>query len=194
MPSARPKRRRRTGREVSAMNDVAAGLYRRALQLAGHYRERNVTRILALLEEAADGDHVEALFELGNWRHHGIGAERDDERAARLWARAAELGHVEAGFNLAIACERGIGVERDPARAFALYGRCAEAGNLDAQYEVGRCLYYGIGTAPDRAAAQARFDTARRFGHAEAVCDDGEPDGPRRMPRPSFAGPFRPAP
>jgi TPR repeat protein len=176
------------------MNDVADGLYRRALQLAGQYREKNVTRILALLEEAADCDHVEALFELGNWRHHGIGVDRDDARAARLWARAAELGHVEAGFNLAIACERGIGVERDPDRAFALYGRCAEAGNLDAQYEVGRCLYYGIGTAPDAAAAQARFAVARRFGHAEAICDDREPDGPRRMPRPSFAGPFRPAP
>jgi len=176
------------------MNDVAESLYRRAQQLAGQYRERNVTRILALLEEAADGDHVEALFELGNWRHHGIGAERDDARAARLWARAAEFGHVEASFNLAIACERGIGVARDPSRAFALYGWCADAGNLDAQYELGRCLYYGIGTAPDRMAAQARFETARRFGHAEAICDDAEPDGPRRMPRPSFAGPFRPAP
>jgi TPR repeat protein len=176
------------------MNDVAEGLYRRAQQLAGQYREQNVTRILALLEEAADFEHVEALFELGNWRHHGIGAERDDAQAARLWARAAERGHVEACFNLAIACESGIGVARDPNRAFGLYSRCADAGHLNAHYEVGRCLHYGIGTAVDRVGAGRRFATARRFGHAEAICDDAEPDGPRRMPRPSFAGPFRPAP
>jgi hypothetical protein len=176
------------------MQEVAESLYQRATKLARAYRDENVTRILALLEEAADLDHVQALFELGNWRHHGIGDQRDDEAAARLWTRAAELGHAEAGLNLAIAYERGIGVPRDASRAYELYVRCAEAGSIDGHYEAGRCLYYGIGTPEDRDAAEERFATARRFSHAEAVCDAAEADGPRRMPRPSFAGPFRPAP
>ncbi len=175
------------------MADPAGAIYLRALRLAGTYREDNAVRILALLEEAASFEHPDACFELGNWRHFGIGAARDDAAAAALWQRAAALGHIEATLNLAIAYERGIGVVRDLAHAFALYEASAQAGDVAALYEVGRCRHYGIGTVADPTEAAGWFLQARRHGHAEAICDAAESDGPRRMPRPAFAGPFRAA-
>jgi hypothetical protein len=170
--------------------DPADAYYQRAQKLAGRYREADVTRIVALLEEAASYGHPDALFELGTWHHYGIGVPRDDRKAVDCWERAAAGAQRDASFHLAIACERGIGTERDAARAFALYERCRSAGDVNAYYEVGRCKYYGIGTAEDRAGAAACFADARRYGHPEAICDDAEGDAPRRMPRPNVAGPF----
>jgi len=168
----------------------AEAFYQRAQKLAAVYRERDVMRIVALLEEAASYEHPDALFELGNWHHYGIGVPRDDRKAAACWERAAKGDQRDACFNLAIACERGIGVERDPERAFALYERCLVGGDVNAFYEVGRCKYYGIGTEVDREGALVHFLQARGYGHAEAACDAAENDGPRRMPRPNVAGPF----
>jgi TPR repeat protein len=65
-----------------------------------------------------------------------------------------------------------------------LYEQCALAGSVSAYYELGRCKYYGLGTNVDRAGAAAAFAQARRCGHAEALCDAAESDGPRRMPLP----------
>jgi len=179
----------RTRRRLDA-DPAAEASYQRAQKLAATYRERDVMRIVALLEEAAAYEHPDALFELGNWYHYGIGVSHDDRKAAELWERASAAGQRGASFNLAIACERGIGVERDTRRAYALYLRCLEAGDANAYYEVGRCLHYGIGIAPDREIAGAYFTQARVYGHGEALCDAAEGDGPRRMPRPNVAGPF----
>ena len=162
---------------VMASADDAETYYRRAQKLASVYRERDVMRIVALLEEAAAFEHADALFELGTWYHYGIGV-------------ASDAGRRDATFNLAIATERGIGVPRDAARAYALYERCAIAGDVNAIYEAGRCKYYGLGTPVDRAGAAGDFDRARAYGHAEAACDAAEGDAPRRMPRPNVAGPF----
>jgi len=82
------------------MPEAADSLYARAQRLAATYREQNITRILALLEEAAAFEHADALFELGSWSHHGIGSLRDEARAASLWERASERGHLEARFAL----------------------------------------------------------------------------------------------
>jgi TPR repeat protein len=168
----------------------AAAFYARAQKLAGTYRERNVMRIVALLEEAVAYEHPDALFDLGTWYHYGIGVAHDDRKAAQFWERAAAADHLEACFSLAIACERGIGLVRDAARAFELYERCAAAGSVNAIYETGRCKFYGIGTACAPDAAHADFARACAFGHPEALCDAAEGDGPRRMPRPNAAGPF----
>jgi TPR repeat protein len=171
-------------------SDPGESYYRRAQTVAGAYGDRNAVRIVALLEEAASYEHADALFELGNWHHYGIGVPRDDRKAAGLWERAVARGHGGAAFNLAIAYERGIGVVRDPARAFALYDARCEAGDVSAFYEVGRCAYYGIGIPQDRTRARAALERARAFGHPEALCDAAEDAEPRRMPRPNVAGPF----
>ncbi len=166
-----------------AMTDPGQVSYARAQRLAATFRDANVPKIAAALEEAARDGHVDALFELGTWRHHGIGGARDDAAAVAAWARAAQRGHVAARIALANACERGVGMDRDAARAFSLYDRAAEAGDLGALYERGRCRYYGIGTPVSRDLAQNDFARAARFGHAEAVCDAAEADTPRSMPR-----------
>ena len=170
--------------------DPGESYYRRAQTVAGTYGSSNAVRIVALLEEAASYEHPDALFELGNWHHYGIGVPRDDRKAAACWERAATCGHGGAAFNLALAYERGIGVPRDPARAFALYEARYEAGDVSALYEVGRCAYYGIGTPRDPARARAALERARAFGHPEALCDAADDAEPRRMPRPNVAGPF----
>jgi TPR repeat protein len=169
---------------------AANEIYRRALRLAGSFRMDLVSRIYALLEEAAELDHTEALFALANWRHFGIGNARDDEAAARMWSRASLRGHAEATFQLAIAHERGIGVPQDRARAYELYLKAASAGIVNGLYEIGRCTYYGIGAAIDRDMARAYFRDARLAGHAEAAADAAEDGEPRRMPPPAFMGPF----
>jgi TPR repeat protein len=169
---------------------VADDVYRRALRLAGAYRAERAAQISALLEEAAALGHCDATYALANWRHFGIGVERDDALAAALWGRASASGHGEAAFQLAVAYERGIGVAQDRVRAYELYTRAAERGIVNALYEIGRCAYYGLGTACDRDRAAASFRDARLAGHAEATADAGEDDVPRRMPPPSFTGPF----
>ncbi len=169
---------------------AATDIYRRALRLASVYAADRVPRIYALLEEAAALDHTDALFALANWRHFGIGAPRDDAAAADMWARAAVGGHAEAAFQLAVAYERGIGVIADKARALELYSQAAGRGIVNALYEIGRFAYFGIGVAVDRQLADAYFRDARLAGHAEAAADAGEDGVPRRMPPPSFMGPF----
>ncbi len=165
------------------MTDRGQASYARAQRLASTYREANVPKIVAALEDAARDGHIDALFELGTWHHHGIGGTRDNGAAVAAWSRAAERGHVAACIALANACERGIGVDRDAARAFTLYDRAAEAGDLGALYERGRCHYYGIGTPVAHDLARDDFARAVRFGHVEAACDAAEDDAPRRMPR-----------
>ena len=174
------------------MDDERAAneIYRRALRLSGSFRIDLVSKIYALLEEAAALDHTDALFALANWRHFGIGNVRDDAAAARMWTRASAHGHGEATFQLAIAYERGIGVPQDRNRAYELYTRSASSGIVNGLYEMGRCMYYGLGTAVDRDTADACFRDARLAGHAEAAADAAEDDEPRRMPPPAFMGPF----
>src|SRR5260221_8335384 len=134
--------------------------YDRALALARNGREKNASRVLPLLRDAANAGHAMAAHALATWYIHGIGVRRDFATAAKLEAQASRAGVAEAAFNLAYSYESGKGVEKDERRALRLYRRAARLGDADAVYEVGRCIFYGIGAPKNERLGQKWIDRA----------------------------------
>lgn len=67
---------------------------------------------------------------------HGIGVERDSERAIRLLQMAADHGSNQAFTTLGVCYKDGIGVHEDAEKAFNLLEKAAEKGNLEAKYQI----------------------------------------------------------
>ena len=103
------------------------------LYLSGHFGEENQPSGVALLEQAAERDNLDALVMLARLNYNGQFVPEDRDRAVELLARASARGHTEAQLFHArhmLSTDDGIGFDKR-ARGWleeaATIGRSADA-------------------------------------------------------------------
>lgn len=143
------------------------------LYMAGVDVPRDPARARAWYQEAADLDHVPAIFTLARMLQSGYGGARDPARAARLYAEAARAGYVPAQYQLARMHNAGQLVPQDAQAAFDLYRQVAgnpRAGDrkVFAEFALAQAYDEGIGVKAEPARALAFYKVAAVAGHAGA--------------------------
>ena len=128
-----------------------------------HSEPSQSERAAALLREAADVGHAEAMLQLGRIYY----ASGDYSRAVPFLRSALTAGQSTAGFLLGTCAEKGLGCEPDAAQALRYYREAARK-DLDAQYRLGLMYRDGIGTTANAATAAVWFKRAAAGGHAGA--------------------------
>ena len=112
----------------------------------------------------AEGDHVEAQFNIGALNEGGHGIRKSAVAAASWYSRAAGRGHAKAQYNLAIMFLEGRGVTRNETRAADLLRKAAEQKHAKAQYNLAVLYRSGRGVRKDLQLAHSWFDRARANG------------------------------
>ncbi len=108
------------------------------------YRAPDVT---VLLPQAEAGD-PEAQYQLASRYRSGLGATRDDDKAAKWMRRAAKQGHSGAQSGLAGMYFQAIGVKRNVQKALFWLRRAGRKGNACAQAVLGDALLFGTNEVP----------------------------------------------
>jgi TPR repeat protein len=114
----------------------AAGYLEDCVSLGSAYERgaglpADVSRALALYQQACDGSEPAGCVSLAFLQEHGHGVRADLARAAPLYAKACEAGDPWGCNDLGVLCARGTGVPKDTARAADLLSRACAAGLPD---------------------------------------------------------------
>ena len=89
--------------------------------------EQDVSRALALYQEAAGAGYPDAQCALGVLHHQGKGVDQDDREAVRLFRQAAEGGYPRAWHFLGLSYDQGTGVEQNAQEAFRCFRLARQA-------------------------------------------------------------------
>lgn len=103
-----------------------------------NFSDRNDTLVFVWLEKAANQNHVEANFWLGQCYRDGIGTRQNEQMAFNCLKFAVEHGRVESQYDLAICYLEGKGVQQNVKLGMHLCEMAAENGNSQAQYLLAR--------------------------------------------------------
>ncbi len=121
--------------------------------------------IKALKRQAETGDPV-AQLNLGAAYDHGLGVERDVDKAIEWYKKAADKGLAKAQFNLAhILTSEDI----SSVGAAEYMLMAAEQGLVDAQYLMGVSYAEGIGVEQDKEKARLWLNRAIAQGQPDAA-------------------------
>jgi len=110
--------------------------------------------------KAADQNHIEALFELG---------QLEPDKQTQWFRQAAKLGHAPAQHRLAVLLSTGEEGKNDPAQAIEWWRKAARGGNGDAQYMLGTLHRYGKLVKQDPVTAHAWLKLATKNKHTVAA-------------------------
>jgi TPR repeat protein len=138
-----------------------------------------------LLSTAAELDHAEAIFKIGQMQHNGqAGFTRDYKKAFEFALKAASqkpyfktsAGKVMKDFGVAVAesvvadfhDEEILGPQKDKTVPFHWYLKAALHGSSGAMYKVGNAFLHGVGCPKNVDAAQFWFRLAAYRGQAKA--------------------------
>lgn len=136
-----------------------------------HVREYQgmFTSAPVLLREAGEGDHVVALFKVGQAYRFGLGLPKSVKAALTWLEEAAKRDFVEAMVALADIYERGEPpVGRDQALALSWRQKAAERCDCDSIYKVFMAYERGDGVPRDAAKAAYWLEKLASQGVAEA--------------------------
>lgn len=136
----------------------------------GDTSETRLRRFAGQGLDAATDDRVR----LGYLYHAGIGAPRDDARAARQFGLAAADGVAEAQAALGYFRENGIGVAQDFVKARSWYRKAAEQGDAWARARLALMYRDGRGVSRNQEKAFELFQAAARQGERSAQYFLGE--------------------
>lgn len=83
--------------------------------------------------KAAEQEHVQAQYYLGQMYDTGRGVEKDSFKAFTLFSKAAHQNHAAAQFDIAIMYKNGEGVKRDLEKAKLWFEKAAKQGHAQAK-------------------------------------------------------------
>ena len=139
------------------------------------FKRRDFRTAMSEFTPLADGGDARAQYYLGVMLLNGLGATRDDAKAADYLARAASQNHAQAQSVLGQLFLQGRGVPKDDAKGADLVRRAADTGLASAQYAMGLLLVEGRGGLPkDPPTAVQWFKAAADQNHVPAYCWLGE--------------------
>ncbi|KAH3731351.1 sel1 repeat family protein [Pelomyxa schiedti] len=120
-----------------------------ACLIGGTGVDRDPSKAVYLLQQAADAGNTSAMNCLGLCYGNGCGVDKDMNQAVSLYRRAADAGNATAMSNLGLCYEYGCGVDKDMNQAVSLYKGASDAGNIYAMLNLGVCYQNGEGVDKD---------------------------------------------
>ncbi|MDR3181596.1 MAG: sel1 repeat family protein [Planctomycetaceae bacterium] len=121
------------------------------------------------MKAAADQEHPDANYFLGNFYRDGTWVENDYPKAFACFMKAAELGNSDGMERLGNCYANGSEVQQDDTVAFEMYRRSAELGNPKGQYRLGLCYLNGQGCVRDTETAFRWISVAASSGHPAVI-------------------------
>lgn len=115
----------------------------------------------------------EALRQLANCYHHGIGTPQNHQLAYRYYKQAAERGGKEEIWMLTVCYEEGIGVAKDLIQAVKYAALAAEKGFVPAYNYLGLAYKNGLGTPKNEEKAFRHFKIAADGGLSNGMYNLG---------------------
>ena len=113
-------------------------------------------------------DDLAAQRNIAHLFHHGLGVEKDLDRAFYWYERAADAGLASAQANIGILYLTGEGTDKDAEKAAYYLYRAARAGHTVAQYNMALMFDRGVGVTADPIKALAFYYLAARNNHSAA--------------------------
>ena len=139
------------------------------------FKRRDFRTAVSEFTPLADGGDARAQYYLGVMFLAGLGASRDEAKAADYLARSAAQNYARAQTVLGTLYLQGRGVPKDEAKGADLVRRAADTGLASAQHMMGLLLMEGRGGLPkDPATAAQWFKAAADQNHVAAYCALGE--------------------
>src|SRR5260363_42480 len=89
-----------------------------------------------------DDQKSEEILWLGYRYEHGIGVEKDENKAFILYQKSAEMNNSNGMYQVGYCYYLGIGIEIDEQKAFSYYLKSAEGGNSMGIWKTAWCYYY----------------------------------------------------
>lgn len=139
--------------------------------LRGDGVEKDTARAFALIREAAEAGHPDAMGAMGYFYASAVEVQQDTAKAAEWFRRGAEAGSPKAQFNLGNALLRGTGIPRDEAAGVGWIQKAAAAGLPEAQNRLGFAYLHGNdlpGIPADSTKAFEMFTAAAAAGLPDA--------------------------
>lgn len=147
----------------------AEELFQQGLDLfEGQKTAKDIPAALQAWKDAADSNHVVAMYNLGVVYANGLDVTPDPALALHWYTRAAELGNSDAMFNLGVLYGDRELAEMDSLKAIHWYERAGEAGDMRAQHNLGVMYEYGDLVAVDSLKAASWYLKAAQQGMGEA--------------------------
>jgi TPR repeat protein len=152
---------------------IQSQLHLAQVYMAGGDVPRDPARARGWYQEAADLEHMPAIFTLARMLQSGYGGAKDPAKAAKLYAQAAKAGYVPAQFVMARMQQAGQLVPQDAQAAFDLFQQVAfnpKAGmrKVYAEFALAQAYDEGIGVKAEPTRALAFYKVAAVAGHAGA--------------------------
>lgn len=146
---------------------AAAQLYLGQMHLFGKGVESDPAKGLAMLEEAAEADLLEAVVMLAQAYEFGMGAPKDKAKALQYWEQAAELGLPKAQVEMGLRYESGeVTGTPDYENALKWYRAATAANNAAGMTYLGSLYERGLGVEQDVEHARELYRQAAAKGHA----------------------------
>ena len=154
---------------LPVVSDAAAKFEEARALLPKGPKGGNAEKSFALMKEAADAGHPDAVGALGHYLANGIGTPKDEAGAVEWFRKGAELGSAKAKLNYGLVLCRGKGVPADPESGRAWIRKAAATGLPEANLEWAEALFHGNhGVGLDQAAAFPFYKVAADAGHPGA--------------------------
>lgn len=118
------------------------------------------SKMIAFLYQAAEGNDLRGMMELGRLLYSGVFVERDTVSAAYWFDRAATAGSADAKYYLGQMHFRGQGRRQSSYEAIRITKSAAESGSVLAQRALGQLYINGYQTIGVDALAAERWLTA----------------------------------
>lgn len=151
--------------EMAASGDPQAQYY----LASSHRKLRQYEESLFWAEKAAEQDHMEAQFILGDLYAAGLGTKENPQKALFWKKQAASQGHLNAQLDVAQSYRLGEGTSPSPRMAKFWYRAAAQKGNVLAQMQLGNLYESGHLGEVDFASAIEWYRKAARQGNSLAL-------------------------
>ena len=110
-----------------------------------------------ILKTLAEQGDKNAQTDLGFAYGHGVGIDKNYEKAFPWYKKAALQGSIPAQYNVGLFYEKGWGVTKNLELAREFYTRAADQGSSDAQVNLGVLYIKGLGGSIDYTKARQLF-------------------------------------
>ena len=137
------------------------------------YKKREYVSAAKYFQQAAEKEHAQAQFWLGQCYNYGQGVTKDYPMAILWYNRASKLGSADAQNALGNCYYNGEGVTQDYNQAIQWYRKAADRGHVLGQINLGTCYKNGHGVAASRTEATKWFRKAAAQNDPMAVLAKG---------------------
>ncbi len=137
------------------------------------FDEGRYVEALKLAQAAAAKNEPQAYTLIGQIYEQGLGAAKDDVKAAEAYAQGAALGDYNAQFQIGMMLLQGRGIKKNPDKAVSFLELAAQKNHVLANYNLALVYVEGVTRPQDFVKAAQYLEKAAVQEHPQAQFDLG---------------------